>query len=51
MMGEAMNLTPIVFILVILLFGFDSTRQIKTRRQHNPGALALKDRLRTFSWL
>jgi hypothetical protein len=51
MIGEAMNLVPIIFILVILLFGFDSTGQIKTRRQHNQSAPALKDRLRNFTWL
>jgi hypothetical protein len=34
---EAMSITPIVFVLVILLFGFDSTGQIKTRRKHNHG--------------
>ena len=29
MIEEAMSLTPIIFILVILLFGFDSTGQVK----------------------
>jgi hypothetical protein len=49
MIGEAMNLAPIVFILVILLFGFDSTGQMKNRRQYND--LALKHRLRNLTWL
>jgi hypothetical protein len=35
MMEEAMSMMPIVFVLVILLFGFDSTRQVKLRRQRN----------------
>ena len=30
MIEEAMSLTPIIFVLVILLFGFDSTGQVKT---------------------
>jgi len=34
---EAMSITPIIFVLVILLFGFDSVGQAKTRRQHNYG--------------
>ena len=29
MIEEAMSLTPIIFILVILLFGFDSTGQVR----------------------
>jgi len=33
MMEEAMSTTLIVFVLIIVLFGFDSTRQVKTRRQ------------------
>jgi hypothetical protein len=37
MIEEAMSIMPIVFLLVILLFGFDSTGQVKTRRQHNNG--------------
>jgi hypothetical protein len=49
MIGEAVNLAPIVFILVILLFGFNSTGQMKNRRQYND--LALKHRLRNFTWL
>jgi hypothetical protein len=32
---EAMSVTPIVFILIIVLFGFDSTRQVKTGAQRN----------------
>jgi hypothetical protein len=30
-----MSLTSVVFFLVILLFGFDSTETVKTRRQRN----------------
>ena len=37
MIEEAMSITPIIFVLVILLFGFDLTGQVKTRRQHNHG--------------
>jgi len=37
MIEEAMSITPIIFLLVILLFGFDSTGQVKIRRQHNHG--------------
>jgi len=39
MIEEAMTITPIifVFVLIILLFGFDSTGQVKTRRKHNYG--------------
>ena len=37
MTEEAMSITPIIFVLVILLFGFDSTGQVKSRRQHNYG--------------
>jgi hypothetical protein len=37
MIEEAMSIMPIVFVLIILLFGFDSTQQVKTRRQHNHG--------------
>jgi len=37
MIEDAMSTTLIVFVLVILLFGFDSTGQVKTRRQHNHG--------------
>jgi hypothetical protein len=32
-----MSITPIIFVLVILLFGFDLTGQVKTRRKHNYG--------------
>jgi hypothetical protein len=35
MMEEAMSMMPIVFVLIILLFGFDSTGQVKTRQQRN----------------
>jgi hypothetical protein len=38
-----------VLILVILLFGFDSTGPIKTRRQYKQ--LALKHRSGNFAWL
>jgi hypothetical protein len=31
MIEEAMSTTPIVFILIILLFGFDSTGQVRTQ--------------------
>jgi len=34
---EAMSLTLIICVLVVLLFGFDSTGEVKTRRQHNHG--------------
>jgi hypothetical protein len=37
MIEEAMSITPIVFILIILLFGFDSTGQVNTRRKNNYG--------------
>jgi hypothetical protein len=37
MIEEAMSITPIIFLLVILLFGFDSAEQVKARRQHNYG--------------
>jgi hypothetical protein len=37
MIEEAMSITPIVFVLIILLFGFDSTGEVKTRRQRNHG--------------
>jgi len=35
MIEEAMSTTLIVFILIILLFGFDATGQVKIRRKHN----------------
>jgi len=41
---EGMSLTPIIFVLVILLFGFDSTEQVRTQ-------LALKDRARNFKFV
>jgi len=40
---EAMSATLIVFVLVILLFGFDSTAQVRTQ-------LALKDRARNLKF-
>jgi hypothetical protein len=40
---EAMSATLIVFVLVILLFGFDSTEQVRTQ-------LALKDRARNLKF-
>ena len=30
MIEEAMSITPIIFVLVILLFGFDSTGQVES---------------------
>jgi hypothetical protein len=35
MIEETMSTMTIVFVLIILLFGFDSTGEVKTRRQHN----------------
>ena len=37
MIEQAMSITPIIFVLVILLFGFDLTGQVKTRRKHTYG--------------
>jgi hypothetical protein len=37
MIEEAMSIAPIIFLLVILLFGFDSAGQLKTRRKNNCG--------------
>jgi hypothetical protein len=34
-MEEAMGITAIVFVLIILLFSLDSTGQVKTRQQRN----------------
>jgi hypothetical protein len=34
---QAMSITLIICVLVILLFGFDSAGQVKARRQHNCG--------------
>jgi hypothetical protein len=34
---EAMSITPIILVLVILLFGFDSAGQAKTRQRHKYG--------------
>jgi hypothetical protein len=43
MIKEGMSLTPIIFALVILLFGLDSTEQVRTE-------LALKDRARNLKF-
>jgi len=43
MTEEAMGITPIVFVLIILLFGFDSTEQVRTQ-------LALKNRARNLKF-
>jgi len=32
-----MSITPINFFLIILLFGFDATGQVKIRRKNNYG--------------
>jgi hypothetical protein len=37
MIGEGMSLAPIIFLLIILLFGFDSTGQVEPRPKHNYG--------------
>jgi hypothetical protein len=37
MIEKAMSIMTIVFVLIILLFGFDSAARVKTRRQHNNG--------------
>ncbi len=37
MIEEAVSITPIIFVLVILLFGFDSAGQVNTRPKHNHG--------------
>jgi len=31
MIEEGMSITPIIFVLVILLFGFDSAGQVRTQ--------------------
>jgi len=50
MMEEAMGITPIVLVLIIALFGFGSTRQVKTRRQRNRISDALQPlTLRSYS--
>jgi hypothetical protein len=41
MIEEAMSIAPIIFVLIILLFGFDSAGQVRTQ-------LALKDRARNL---
>src|SRR6266446_5110539 len=43
MIEKTMSTTPILFILIILLFGFDSTEQVKTQ-------LGLKDRARNLKF-
>jgi hypothetical protein len=43
MIEDAMSTTLIVFVLVILLFGFDSTGQVRTQ-------LALMDRARNLNF-
>jgi len=42
MIEEAMSITPIVFVLIILLFGFDSARTGRAGRKH----LTANDRTR-----
>ena len=37
MIEEAMSMISIIFVLVILLFGFDSAGQVKPHRKHNQG--------------
>ena len=37
MIEEAMSITPIIFVLVILLFGFDSAVRSKGRAAHDHG--------------
>ena len=37
MIEETMSTMTIVFVLIILLFGFDSTGEVKNRRKHNYG--------------
>ena len=32
---ETMSMTPIIFVLIILLFGFDSTGQLETGRKYS----------------
>jgi len=43
MIEEAMSTMTIIFVLIILLFGFDSTGQARTQ-------LALKDRARNLKF-
>jgi hypothetical protein len=43
MIDEGMSLTPLIFVLLILMFGFDLTGQVKTQ-------LALKDRPRNLKF-
>ena len=37
MIEEAMSMISIIFVLVILLFGFDSAGRVKPHRKHNHG--------------
>jgi len=37
MIEETMSTMTIVFVLIILLFGCDSTEEVKARQQHNHG--------------
>ena len=37
MIEQTMSTMTIVFVLIILLFRFDSTGEVKTRRKHNYG--------------
>jgi hypothetical protein len=37
MIEKTMSITPIIFVLVILLFGFDSAGQVKAQRKQNYG--------------
>jgi len=37
MIEEAMGMISIIFVLVILVFGFDSAGQVKPHRKHNQG--------------
>jgi len=37
MIEEAMSMISIIFVLAILLFGFDLAGQVKPHRKHNHG--------------
>jgi hypothetical protein len=37
MIEEAMSITAIIFVLVTLLFGFDSAGQVEAGRKHTYG--------------
>ncbi len=43
-----MSITPIIFVLVILLFGFDSAGQIETRRETQLRLELMSDRMRVM---